>query len=274
MSLINEALKRAEEDAQNRSGGGIEAKPAPMEPVRQAKGRKFKLTPSRMVMLAALVAACGAGWYFTRGPSPASRPAAAKADGAAHKNTKTTAAKPKANQNDASAKAQTDAALKETAPRKIAPVAPVNPELERAYARLIETATYYTPPPRQITMPASAPAGDETAKSESPATAPASGEAPASAKAQSAIAAATKPPAKAPAGKTPPVAAAKATPSKGVDYSRYQLSGVMHGPNGTTAIINGYFLTVGQEIDGAKILRIEQQSVLLELDGQRFTIRM
>ncbi|HAU38338.1 MAG TPA: hypothetical protein DCX07_11580 [Phycisphaerales bacterium] len=265
MSLINEALKRAEEDAQNRSGGGIEAKPAPMEPVRQATERKFKLTPSRMVIVAALVVACGAAWYFTRGPSPASRPAAAKADGASRKDAK---AKPKAGKNDAAAKDKTDAS------RKITPAAPVNPELERAYARLIETATYYTPSPRQIAAPTSAPAGDETAKTESPATAPASEEAPAPAKSQSAVATAAKTPAKAPAEKAAAATPAKAAPAKTVDYSRYQLSGVMHGPGGTTAIINGYFLTVGQEIDGAKILRIEQQSVLLERDGQRFNIRM
>ena len=54
----------------------------------------------------------------------------------------------------------------------------------------------------------------------------------------------------------------------------YKLSGIMAGPSGKTAIINGKFVNVGQTVDGAKIISIGQYTVELEIDGQSITIQL
>ena len=48
----------------------------------------------------------------------------------------------------------------------------------------------------------------------------------------------------------------------------------MQGPGGGAAIINGSLVHPGQTIDGAKVVRIGKHTVELEIQGQRFAIRM
>ena len=54
----------------------------------------------------------------------------------------------------------------------------------------------------------------------------------------------------------------------------FKLSAVMLGPGGTVAIINGQSVSVGSTVDKAKVIRIDQQTVVLEADGEQFTIHM
>ncbi len=70
---------------------------------------------------------------------------------------------------------------------------------------------------------------------------------------------------------TQPDAAAPAKPPA----PRFALSGIMRrGGAAPMATINGRLVTVGDSIDGAKVLDIGQRSVELEADGQQFTVRM
>jgi len=54
----------------------------------------------------------------------------------------------------------------------------------------------------------------------------------------------------------------------------FKLSGIMSSPTGTIAIINGCHMRVGETIDGAKITGIRTHSVQLQIDGQTVTLRM
>ncbi|MCE5279751.1 MAG: hypothetical protein ABFD92_20380 [Planctomycetaceae bacterium] len=56
--------------------------------------------------------------------------------------------------------------------------------------------------------------------------------------------------------------------------SSFKLSGVMYGPSGPAAIINGHALQTGDQIEGARVMRIDSQSVLLTIDGQTLVVRL
>jgi len=51
-----------------------------------------------------------------------------------------------------------------------------------------------------------------------------------------------------------------------------QCTGIMRVPDGLVAIINGKLCRVGQRVAGAEIREIQQFVVLMELDGQRFSL--
>ncbi len=59
-----------------------------------------------------------------------------------------------------------------------------------------------------------------------------------------------------------------------INPASYRLSGIFHGPEGPTAIINGEFLQKGDEVDNAKIIKIGQHAVELELEGTKFRIHL
>ncbi len=59
-----------------------------------------------------------------------------------------------------------------------------------------------------------------------------------------------------------------------INPDTFTLDGVMQGPAGGTAIINGRHVRIGQEIKGARVVNIEQYEVILEADGEKFTIGM
>lgn len=50
------------------------------------------------------------------------------------------------------------------------------------------------------------------------------------------------------------------------------LTCVLQGPDGYQALINNEMIGVGETIDGAKVLRISERSVEMELDGERFIL--
>ncbi|MBL7133125.1 MAG: hypothetical protein ISS78_03420 [Phycisphaerae bacterium] len=56
--------------------------------------------------------------------------------------------------------------------------------------------------------------------------------------------------------------------------SRFKLSGIMQGPGGAVAVINGYPIHLGEVIGEAKLVRIGRYSVVLEVSGSRVTLRM
>ncbi len=73
---------------------------------------------------------------------------------------------------------------------------------------------------------------------------------------------------------TRPAPREAAGPKPKADPSKYKLSGILHNVDGGAAIINGYFVRTGQVVDSAEIIVIQTHAVELELDGERFTIRM
>ncbi len=52
------------------------------------------------------------------------------------------------------------------------------------------------------------------------------------------------------------------------------LQGIMHGPHGDAALINGQLVRVGQSVAGAKLTRITGYSVELEKDNHHVELRM
>jgi len=52
------------------------------------------------------------------------------------------------------------------------------------------------------------------------------------------------------------------------------LQGIMHGPHGDAALINGQLVRIGQSIGGAKLVRITGYSVVLQKDSRRLELKM
>jgi hypothetical protein len=73
-----------------------------------------------------------------------------------------------------------------------------------------------------------------------------------------------------PASESAPEVAARGK----VSEADFKLTGVLRGPDGATAIINGNFYSVGQTIDGAKVTRIGRYTVDLEIEGRRISLGM
>jgi len=71
-----------------------------------------------------------------------------------------------------------------------------------------------------------------------------------------------------PAQKPPP------PPAQHAPRGNYKLNGIMHGPSGPVAVINGYPVRTGEAIDGAKVVRIDRYSVILDIGGSRLIVRM
>lgn len=59
-----------------------------------------------------------------------------------------------------------------------------------------------------------------------------------------------------------------------VPATNHRLSGIMHGPRGPSAIVNGRSLRVGQTIEGAKVLRINTRSVVLQTGDRQIILRL
>lgn len=58
------------------------------------------------------------------------------------------------------------------------------------------------------------------------------------------------------------------------DAVQFKLSGILASGNRGYAIVNNHMVTVGDNIDGAKVITIGKQHVVLEKDSKRFTLRM
>ncbi|MHC4788765.1 MAG: hypothetical protein ACYS8K_06105 [Planctomycetota bacterium] len=52
----------------------------------------------------------------------------------------------------------------------------------------------------------------------------------------------------------------------------FQFTGVVQRPDGALAAINGRFVRIGSKVNGAKVVRISNSSVEMELDGKRFLV--
>lgn len=67
---------------------------------------------------------------------------------------------------------------------------------------------------------------------------------------------------------------ASPSPHAGVQVvsASYKLNGIIHGPDGITAIINGKPIRTGQEIDGARLLSATGKSVVLDVAGRKLTL--
>ncbi len=58
------------------------------------------------------------------------------------------------------------------------------------------------------------------------------------------------------------------------DASKYKVSGIMVGPNGPTAILNGRCVQVGERVGRAKVVKITQYVVILDISGHIVTVGM
>jgi len=72
----------------------------------------------------------------------------------------------------------------------------------------------------------------------------------------------------------PPQAEAKPARPPPVDTSRFKVSSIVSGPQGGTAIINGRPVRVGDTVGGAKVIKITPRSVEVEIDGRRATLAL
>ncbi len=228
MSLINDALKRAEEDKNGQRPVKI-SKPERKDDSNRRGGHRSSLLLMGLICLAMLGGSLVA-WLVVRSefqpdlslPHPAYAQAARRSE-------------------------PTSSASEATTPSA------ADIEAEETLAKTLENLAYYHPPTGDVAAtPKFAPTDTEAMEAESIE--------------------------KQQASKAPGDAQAEAEPVEKPRYSvpprSYKLSAIMRGPAGTTAIINGKFVKVGATIDDAKILRIGQHSVELELNGRKFTIQM
>jgi competence protein ComGC len=56
--------------------------------------------------------------------------------------------------------------------------------------------------------------------------------------------------------------------------SGFRFSGIMQGPEGIGAMINGHLVKVGDTINDAKVVKIDSHSVTLELEGNKLILDM
>ena len=56
--------------------------------------------------------------------------------------------------------------------------------------------------------------------------------------------------------------------------SQFKVSGIMSGPKGSTAIINGCLLQIGERVGQARVVKITNSAVELEIYGRRVTVGM
>jgi len=265
MSLINEALKRAEADKLQRSPffdnltvlppAENEVPPPPRPDIRPRRKRSVSI----LSVLSGLMLAGAAGGavylWLGRGRQPAPRSAAAA--GPARPAPAPT--RPKPPRPPAASLAATTPPAPATAPAK--PEAPGGalpspaPESRPAVAAV--------DPPRPTTAPAV-----EIARAPSPETAPTSRPAAAPKPAAAPAIAAARP-------SKPKATVVKPRPApRRLDVSKLRLQAIMRGPGGNVALINGNCLREGQTVEGARIVKIGQVHVELECDGQRASLRM
>ena len=250
MSLINEALKQAENEhlSQPDSSSALPQ----LKPVRNEASRLTNLSLWGKVLIGVtLVVAVVAGVsIFFKAKRHQPRPAVASVP----------PARPTAPNRPAGTLQRQPTDIR------------VSKETERAYAKTVESVLCYKPPARPVWK---GPFTGQKLPSELLTMAALFGAKPGKigplprgpvAKAPEAPSQRPKSPATQP--KTQPA------PLPVVDTSRFSISGIMYGDGNSTAIINGYFVKAGESVEGAKIIKINPQSVELEISGQRVTIRM
>ena len=247
MSLINEALKRAE---QAKTGRLAPQAAPPLKLVRPSRVARRRLSLPIILGGVGIVAVLAAGRLaMSRGGLRSSGP---KQAAAASVDIAMSAISSKAASAEPSSAHETPA---DDAPQpgeasvvEVSPSGPTQAKLTEAPAKTVASLRQGPPStPPDVTAPAGS-APDAPVKR---------------ATAENGVAD------NAPAEPKAPVVQAHETVA-----SNFKLSGIMSSPTGTIAIINGCHMRVGETIDGAKITGIRTHSVQLEIDGQTVTLRM
>ena len=234
MSLINDALKRAQED-KSLAGGSPAPSTPPSPPQRSGSGSRKKL----LAALVLLVAGGGAGaWYFFFSGAGAQVPKSAVAG----------VARP-------AAAAKTANAAKNAA---TLPAADLTAELREIIGKSVTAVNCYTPPdvgpvsPREL-LGAFDPDSEEDSDTATPSPTPS----PSSA---------TQPVA------SPQARPGPARPAVPFDASKYKVSGVLSDGAGGAAVINGRIVRVGDTIDGARLIRISGKNAIVEVGGKEHVL--
>jgi hypothetical protein len=253
VSLINEALKRAEAERQGRP---VTTPPMP-EPVENAENAvpqhvaatKLGHSPLLAGLLIVALLAVG-GWYgytsWLGGPQ--------QAGGAA--------------EESAAAPAAVPAADAETPAAKTLPAAKAAKSASVAAAAAPQAVA-------QAPALAEDPEDDPEVALLAALTEPAAEKAPVAAPPAAIQAPAAVPPAKpqSPTLDIKPKAAPRLFVEPAAnDLSQYKITTIMASPTGARAVINGRVVGVGQMIDKARVVAISPQEVELEIDGRRAKI--
>ncbi len=136
-----------------------------------------------------------------------------------------------------------------------------SPAVEETFAKTLEGLKYYEPPMDEGMLEAVAEEAGLPPAISGREPRPGDPEFPAAAAAAAAVSQ--------PATTTAPTTTQAAPPPPS-----FKLSAVLRGSGGVTAIVNGRFVQVGSTIQGAKVISIDRHSVQLELDGETITIQM
>lgn len=250
MSLINEALKQAEQE-KLRTPGQWHA-PAGLHPVRSpAPSRQGR---RELVALAGLVALVGglAGWSALKADS---------SDGQQD---------PLAAAQQTPARASLDA------------ISALAAKAEAAYLKSMTPPKDYRPAPRALKSPTPKPAAMPKLRQTVPSRpmAPARHAVPLG---RAAPVRRAPPPLRTARVEKPqikdrygaPAGEAFAPPAiRHIDPRSFTLTGIMKGPDEAVAIINGYPVRLGEAVGEAKLVKIGRHSVVLEVSGCRVTVRM
>lgn len=268
MSLINDALKRANEAQKKRAPAA--PLQVPLQPVPSPQQRSLLPT---LVLPVILLAVLGGSFWLIR-TWWVSRPTA-----------QSTAAAPVLPQTPAPAPAisvtaarpQTSAPVHNAPVAKMveAPAAPPKPAPRQA-AALTTPAETVVPPKPNVTTPVAEvlpaprpkPAAAVPAAIVTPAPDPVVAEVSKPAPAPAATAAETPKPAVTPA----PVPAPVVTPPPPPEFPAVKLQGIFYRLTRPSALISGKTVFVGEKVMGAKVIEIDRQSVTLEFNGQKKTL--
>jgi len=258
MSLINEALKRAERDKHDNTppGGGQDA----MRPVQTARTRGRSPTV-KIVILLVFIALTAGTWVLldgirSRSPGKAAAASASPASAAPHQEGRIV---PDSEQTEAQPAQVKQKDLHEDK-QSAADLVIAKSIAESKYYRAPPLAERATDPPQGNAVPLPGLMNLAKAVLPSPAQGPAH---PSDRPVHVSRRSPNKP--AAPVAKRRPVR---------FNPRDYKLSAIMRGPEGATAIINGRFIQVGGVINQAKVVKINRHTAELEIDEQRFTIQM
>jgi hypothetical protein len=245
MSLINEALKRAEQErraAPPKSPPEVPPWYEPPPPALVEAPVARRTSPAGAIMLTLVVVGLvGTGVYFLMVNRDA-LPQRAAGSGTT------------------------------TAPTaELSVVATVNPLTQQNWTQIPPAAPPdpVTPPPAASTPPPSAPPAEAK-----PSVAVGHNSVPEAQPPSTPVAAPANP---SPTAPPPVVAAPPRTPEPSVEppsHDAYRLGGIIRSDKGAYALVNDRMVGEGDEIDGAKVVAIGQNSVELVKDGKKIVLRM
>jgi len=236
MSLINDALKRADAEKLRACD---EDQAIPLPPTERGSGRR--ITPLAAVLaLLAGATFCIVTWRLLDRNLEPPGPRQAAAENATF--------------------ARTDG--EEPSESKGEPRINVSPEAELAFQMTMDSLRYYEPPPASEKASSEAPEADAAPE-------------PAARASGTPGESQRKPLFEDPGNPAqPPSAPVEPAPQPEAGPESFRLTGIMRGPDGAVAIINGNFVRLGDTIAGARIVRIAKYEVELQTGQGRFKIGM